>query len=60
MMVKSVGVSMQHGVLCQVVQEVDTGRYHYYPIKAHPVVYWDVNGIQIDDMYLYVDYEDEK
>lgn len=60
MMIIKQGIGAKAGKLCFVEIEMDTGKYHYYPIKAKIEIKFTPNKpMCLPDPYLYVDREHE-
>lgn len=55
------GIGEKNGRLCFLEIEMDTGKYHYYPIMANVniIIAPDSQEMVIPDPYLYVDRENE-
>lgn len=54
------GIGEKAGKLCFAEIEIDTGKYHYYPIKAKIEIEFTPNKPAfLPDPYLYVDREHE-
>lgn len=54
------GIGEKDGKLCFLEIETDTGKYHYYPIRAKvEIVFTPNKPMFMPDPYLYVDRENE-
>ena len=53
-------IGEKNGKLCLVEVDIDTGIYHYYPIRARVEIKFTPNKpMFLPDPYLYVDRENE-
>lgn len=56
------GIGEKNGRLCFVEIEMDTGKYHYYPIMAKVNIFMSMSpnsSMVIPDAYIYVDRKNE-